>query len=925
MSKKTNLNSWLVSPLLLLGIVCSTAGGGVIYVDGDGPVGGDGSSWAKAYNYLQDALNKPPSSGDEIRVARGIYKPDQDSGNPSGSGDRTATFNLVNGVGIYGGYAGYGEPDPDARDIDWYETILSGDIGVADVNRDNTYNVVTGSGTDETAVLDGFTIRAANANGGGIPYNEGGGMNNTVGSPTVSNCLFSKNWAERGGGMCNVQGSHPVVSHCTFIENTAGMNAGAMQNTDSSPTLIDCTFGGNRAPYAGGLYTSNGGNMTLTDCTFSGNSAAFIGGGIYCFRSNPTLTNCIFNGNSATNFGGGMYNYDDSNPMMIGCTFNDNSAEFGGGLYNHNNCSPTLTDCTFSANWTTNREGGAMYNQNNETILTKCGFYENSSATQGGGIYNFSSSLILTNCIFSGNTAPGNGGGMSNYGGSNPILTNCTFSANSAGSVGGGIINFTGDSPTVLNCILWGNSDVGGSDESAQMHGGSPTVTYTCVQGLDTFSGGTGNIGNDPCFVDVNGPDDIIGTEDDNLRLSYGSPCIDTGHPGPQYQDPDGTRNDMGAYGGPYGDVSGAGSHVGTGFVFTSIGNIPTSEIVRDACSPSHGLVDVNSVMAAELGIPQYKDSPLGGTLWIHGLFGDNDDVDYYQILAGKWVDGNEPEPNDFVALKDSLTKVEYYIDPCTSTWTYRYVTLGPKTIDGKDNLYQLTDEGYWSHIDLRARWNTTAYENGKYTLTYEAYRWADPCQTTLVDANLSSTGWDYPTLIVDNSPVTAIIHSVKYDPCSPYYDDPCDGQIPECAIINLTDANENLRFAITAWHPTGYLRSYVLDTLYGKNRYGGVIASDSYSPPPSPYWNGVEEKEFQSKDSGSLDPWQQCAYQFRLRVYSRTTNGYYYIISKGFSDHYFLDLGLASCCGADIDRSGAVDFKDLARLAKHWLETCEP
>jgi hypothetical protein len=41
---------------------------------------------------------------------------------------------------------------------------------------------------------------------------------------------------------------------------------------------------------------------------------------------------------------------------------------------------------------------------------------------------------------------------------------------------------------------------------------------------------GTGNIQDDPCFVDADGSDNVMGTEDDNLRLSPGSPCIDEGN-----------------------------------------------------------------------------------------------------------------------------------------------------------------------------------------------------------------------------------------------------------------------------------------------------------------------------------------------------------------------------------------------------------
>jgi hypothetical protein len=51
------------------------------------------------------------------------------------------------------------------------------------------------------------------------------------------------------------------------------------------------------------------------------------------------------------------------------------------------------------------------------------------------------------------------------------------------------------------------------------VQGGLPT---------NTVDGG-GNIAVDPLFVDADGPDNTAGTEDDNLRLSSGSPCIDAG------------------------------------------------------------------------------------------------------------------------------------------------------------------------------------------------------------------------------------------------------------------------------------------------------------------------------------------------------------------------------------------------------------
>jgi len=72
-----------------------------IYVNRNANGAGDGTSWDDAYNYLQDAL-AAAANGDEIWIVEGVYKPDEGSGVTLG--DRTATFQLRNGVALYGGF-----------------------------------------------------------------------------------------------------------------------------------------------------------------------------------------------------------------------------------------------------------------------------------------------------------------------------------------------------------------------------------------------------------------------------------------------------------------------------------------------------------------------------------------------------------------------------------------------------------------------------------------------------------------------------------------------------------------------------------------------------------------------------------------------------------------------------------------------------
>jgi hypothetical protein len=77
--------------------------------------------------------------------------------------------------------------------------------------------------------------------------------------------------------------------------------------------------------------------------------------------------------------------------------------------------------------------------------------------------------------------------------------------------------------------VFWAN---GNGSEHAQIdldEHSALDIHYSCVQGWSGQYGGVGNFSDDPLFVDADGADDIFGTEDDDLHLSPGSPCIDSG------------------------------------------------------------------------------------------------------------------------------------------------------------------------------------------------------------------------------------------------------------------------------------------------------------------------------------------------------------------------------------------------------------
>jgi len=224
-------------------------------------------------------------------------------------------------------------------------------------------------------------------------------------------------------------------------------------------------------------------------------------------------------------YGGAIYCYNSSDIIIKNCLIAKNSTGQGGGIYFHWS-SPFLKNVTITGN----------------------------SAAVGGGIYCMDSSPSLENVAITGNSA-NSGGGICCSNASNPILTNVTISRNNANSYGGGIYSLFGSTPSLFNCILWNDapqevyfSDIGNPN--------SITISYTDIQGgeagIVTNNNGTvnwldGNIDVDPLFADPENGDFHLTWASFPIPDSTMSPCIDTGDPDSQYDDPDATRNDMGA------------------------------------------------------------------------------------------------------------------------------------------------------------------------------------------------------------------------------------------------------------------------------------------------------------------------------------------------------------------------------------------
>ncbi len=298
----------------------------IIYVDHSAGGTNNGSSWANAYTSLQSALDLAVS-GDEIWVAKGTYMPSSayDLTNIS----RYYHFRMIEGVAIYGGFAGTESAVSERSDygIDGAnETILSGEIGIDDDYTDNCYHIFYHPeelGLTSNAILDGFTVKYAYADGEGSHW-AGGGMANYSSNPTVSNINFVSNRAIYGAGVYNYTAS-PSITSCTFLTNYAVNEAGAVYNTvGSSPTISNCTFSTNSSDWSAAMYN--------------------------LYSSSPTITNSLFINNSTTQNGGAIRNVIDCSPTVINCTFANNSANNGGAISLENSCSIIINNSIFWGN-----------------------------------------------------------------------------------------------------------------------------------------------------------------------------------------------------------------------------------------------------------------------------------------------------------------------------------------------------------------------------------------------------------------------------------------------------------------------------------------------------------------------------------------------------------------------------------------------
>jgi hypothetical protein len=369
----------------------AAAAGNVIYVDDDAAGANDGSSWADAYVFLQDALGAAGAMEGpvEIRMAGGTYRPDQ--GVSIMPGSKPASFELIGGVTVRGGFAGTGAMDPDVRDVEAYETILSGDLNGDDIDvntpqdlpseatrTDNSWAIVDVDYSETAISIDGLTIAAGKD---GIRKFASGGL-------SISNCTFRGNLSE---AIRNQRGEL-TITDSTFEGNWKH----AIRHDGDNMTLTRCLFGGNVGLWGVGILShAHSGELTLRDCIFVDNVAMGHAAALDCHADKLTLYNCEFRGNVGPRTAC-VDAWVHGDFIAEECTFIGNM----GNAIKQSVGRMILSNCVLAGN-----RGQAVESHGRYVTIRNCTISDNVTDAEGSAL-DVWHQLRVTNSIFRGNSVP---------------------------------------------------------------------------------------------------------------------------------------------------------------------------------------------------------------------------------------------------------------------------------------------------------------------------------------------------------------------------------------------------------------------------------------------------------------------------------------------------------------------------------------
>jgi hypothetical protein len=330
-----------------------------------------------------------------------------------------------------------------------------------------------------TTTLEGMTIRDGDGSDGG-----GGGIYNSYGTLTITNCTISDNKSNDGGGI--VSWGMLTVTNSTISDNRAGYYGGILSS--GTLTVINSAISDNTATSGFGGGIDYVGTLTISNSTVAGNFGIGIEKGGTYGDSESTISDSTISGNSGrgiSNRGGSL--------VINNCTISHNT---GDGIYNAAYCDTNCYDGLVSITNSTISGNGV-------------GIFSNNSG-EGPALER------LRNTLVAGNTNSDISGTIE--------TANHNLIGNAASS--GGITNGVNGNIVGVNPLLGPLRNNRGPTRTHALRAGSPAINAgdNCVLIADGCGDGNPALPTDQRGMPRNGTVDIGAFERQNNEISSTAP-----------------------------------------------------------------------------------------------------------------------------------------------------------------------------------------------------------------------------------------------------------------------------------------------------------------------------------------------------------------------------------------------------------------
>jgi len=327
-------------------------------------------------------------------------------------------------------------------------------------------------------------------------------------NPVLHVAMLSGDFLADDVGFGNVEDD---ALHVVTIEN-------AIDIVIDGFSLRSCNFLG--ADQWGGLIRLGASEVSLRNCrVYEG----LTGAAIYATDSVIEVDSCMFNDSFAD-----QIKIEDGFLSLSYASFSRNF----GSVFALGECVIDIVDCDFK-----DGTGAISFSGPVSGRVRSCAFLRNSGPVianhvQSGNPLGGGPTVHIMDSVFAANSADGdNAVSVIDNQSCHPLIERCTIVGNVVPAGGTAIYNWGGAIPTIRSSIIWGNTAGGTATEDAQVlnSSGAVFISNCNIEGLTGKLLEIDCISEDPKFVDLDGSDGILGTEDDDYRLSSDSPCVDAG------------------------------------------------------------------------------------------------------------------------------------------------------------------------------------------------------------------------------------------------------------------------------------------------------------------------------------------------------------------------------------------------------------